>query len=964
MTLEDFFTLTEMKDGIATLARVEELVAVMRKEKDYVIKNVGDAARQWSSVAGIIAATENKDCLTHFIRLDGLWFVNQWLQKAQKCSDDTDDSFVEESINALLGTLEKLPVDYEQSNAAGIRATVKHLLAHKSLKVQERARTLYDDWNQGRDKDPDYQDVEKGGACRGEDPKSPDVKVTLEGGHDVSPSQESSSVSQLEFKDVKYATPIQDVGLATSNQANVNGIVGDGNSLCSSLVSNTSQESLSFTEEASQCPGGEGMTSTGTHGPLIPSERNVDNRSSGVSELKDADNETKEIQTEMNINEKCSVSSSGLKDNVPLSHYPVNSQKSVMEPDVSCDIAAKESESCPNRTISSGLSSESSVLNPQLKSGEVDCGMPKYSSDALELKPDVQTGDHYTKVSQDLSNNGCIHGKPLEVDSRELDESDRPEMEVDYRVDDALEVARQVAKEVEREVVDYREPICSSSSDKNSEGEIMQPSSPNSVEDKQCESMIEHPNDEELPTEQDLPDGGFSKVKRIRISNSIDIEPEDGIQDLGSPELTTVARESGGTIEKSICEFDLNENIYPEEIECPIPSLNQPITLSTPIPVIASAKGAPGLPSTPLHFEGELGWRGSARTSAFRPASPRRTPNGEKSDLAEASSHSSKRRQNFLKFDLNVADGDNEAAIDLVSTKQVPVSCALLSGDSSLEVSSRRAERLKLDLNHCLGDNEDATCPFPLLDQTVDRQFHHLQNGNRSPSPASSSSSRYPSMREIDLNNNPSLFDTPSSHYQWSNLNKSSSQDKSAYESFKLDDPIVSIMGLKMDVNRKELVDQTRSFLANGQSIDSAMSANLVSYAPGPPTGYGYNGLTMGPNMSLPLQFFGPGSAPYMVDSRGAPVIPLITPSFSRPPFLMSVTGSPSGLNGVSRSGIDLNSGMASMEGESREMGSLRQLFVEGQSGLMEETLKRKRKEPERGWELNMVGYKQETPWH
>ena len=71
MTLEDFFTLTEMKDGLTAPSRVQELVSVMQKEKDSEVKNAADATRQWASVASTIAATENKDCLDLFIQLDG-----------------------------------------------------------------------------------------------------------------------------------------------------------------------------------------------------------------------------------------------------------------------------------------------------------------------------------------------------------------------------------------------------------------------------------------------------------------------------------------------------------------------------------------------------------------------------------------------------------------------------------------------------------------------------------------------------------------------------------------------------------------------------------------------------------------------------------------------------------------------------------------------------------------------------
>ncbi|KAH8515122.1 hypothetical protein H0E87_003829 [Populus deltoides] len=91
MTLEDFFTLTEMKDGLTAPSRVHELVAVMQKEKHGVLNNVGDSTRQWAAVASTIAATENKDCLDLFVNLNGLLFIDRWLTIAQKFSNETSE---------------------------------------------------------------------------------------------------------------------------------------------------------------------------------------------------------------------------------------------------------------------------------------------------------------------------------------------------------------------------------------------------------------------------------------------------------------------------------------------------------------------------------------------------------------------------------------------------------------------------------------------------------------------------------------------------------------------------------------------------------------------------------------------------------------------------------------------------------------------------------------------------------
>jgi hypothetical protein len=86
--------------------------------------------------------------------------------------------------------------------------------------------------------------------------------------------------------------------------------------------------------------------------------------------------------------------------------------------------------------------------------------------------------------------------------------------------------------------------------------------------------------------------------------------------------------------------------------------------VAAPIAVLAATKGAFIPPASPLRNKGDLGWKGSAATSAFRPAEPRRTPerlnsNGESmasdANLAMAATVQ-KRARPLLEFDLNVAD--------------------------------------------------------------------------------------------------------------------------------------------------------------------------------------------------------------------------------------------------------------------------------------------------------------------
>ncbi|VFQ62464.1 unnamed protein product [Cuscuta campestris] len=152
MTLEDFFTLTEINNGLETPLRIQELVAVIQKEKD-VNGSIADATKQWSAVASTIAATDNKDCLQLFTQLDGLNFLDNWLTKAQFFHDSSDDNYsIEESITVLLRAVEKLlHVGNEELASSGIRVSVQKLIGHTSSKVQEMAKALIDRWKKGEE---------------------------------------------------------------------------------------------------------------------------------------------------------------------------------------------------------------------------------------------------------------------------------------------------------------------------------------------------------------------------------------------------------------------------------------------------------------------------------------------------------------------------------------------------------------------------------------------------------------------------------------------------------------------------------------------------------------------------------------------------------------------------------------------------------------------------------------------
>ncbi|MQL92965.1 hypothetical protein Taro_025600 [Colocasia esculenta] len=915
MTLEDFFTLSEMKDGLAALNRVEELLSVMQNQ-DSNKGLVGDAARQWTTVANILAITENKDCLDHFLKLNGLSFLSNWLHEAQKCGDDNTDCSMEELISALLRALDRLPVDKEMLSPSGVGVTVEQLHGHLSQSIQDKAKTLCDKWKHMEDNDSEHRTVdETSPACDDGNKRSTETISAEDLKSDaVLENSLCDKVSDENAKTCSSSSPVdicEDVKVSSNqialNSSERNEVSGEMNTVTSSCMVNPCEESLPVKE--SVCPEA-GVASASPCGSPVSRGKNVD-EPSDVSDGKDTSDGPQDMDIEVNMKEVSPCKSS---------------EK---------EMCFSSAEACFHK---------GDIGRTSIKGGDGD------------LISKVDKGVD-SKISSALRS---------PVNANTVSESDqrRSEIGLEYGEIDALEVARQVAIEVEREVVDYREPFCSSP-EVISRGEIMDSCSSDLQENKNEKAVGEQLSGNESPTRK-THSVNSSPRNSTRITEDVDVK--NSVPRPESQKSTSVLESACNMDKNNKCEFDLNEDVCSQENDSQmVPTANQTINMSGPIHVAAS-KGAPSLPVTPLHFEGELGWRGSAATSAFRPASPRRTSDGEKT------AYGSKQKINFLKIDLNVTEGEDDVAIEHPSNKRNPPSSCISLDKSSTETSSR-VERLELDLNR-IGDED-----------TLPNQLSHWrpsshQNGNCSSSPASSSSSRQPSMRDFDLNDNPSFFDACGS----STLGKFSSQDTSTYASRKFDDPVITIMGSRMSIERKEPVNQAlRPFLGNGLGMDSAIRASSP-YPPLPPHAYGYHGLQMGPAMPILPALYGPGSIPYMVDSRGVTVIPQIlgSPGLgsaapTRPPFLMGVPGAPAGLNlvgSVPRPSLDLNAGTTPAEGGNKEIGSFKQFFMQGNSGLTEEHVTSasqpavpgmvlKRKEPDCGWEPYPFGpgYKQATSW-
>ncbi|XP_051123118.1 uncharacterized protein LOC127246005 isoform X2 [Andrographis paniculata] len=136
------------KGGLVELEGVEKLVQLMQPDRTEKKLDLGSR----SILAGVIAATDNVDCLNWFVQLRGLPVLDEWLQDVHKgkIGDGNglkvSDKSVEEFLVVLLRALDKVPVNLQALQTCNIGRSVNHLRSHKNLEIQKKARSLVDTW--------------------------------------------------------------------------------------------------------------------------------------------------------------------------------------------------------------------------------------------------------------------------------------------------------------------------------------------------------------------------------------------------------------------------------------------------------------------------------------------------------------------------------------------------------------------------------------------------------------------------------------------------------------------------------------------------------------------------------------------------------------------------------------------------------------------------------------------------
>ncbi|KAK1292225.1 hypothetical protein QJS10_CPB17g00572 [Acorus calamus] len=456
----------------------------------------------------------------------------------------------------------------------------------------------------------------------------------------------------------------------------------------------------------------------------------------------------------------------------------------------------------------------------------------------------------------------------------------------------------------------------------------------------------------------------------------------------------------------------------------PFSITSKPSASPAPITVAAPGKGPFFPPENLLRSKGEPGWRGSAATSAFRPAEPRKILEmhlNTTSDIHQLSDASSIAKQSRLPLDidLNVAD---ERLIEDVASQASTQGTATTIGF----VSNRHSSGRIIVSSHCptapIHSSGGLDLDLNRVDEGVDNAQMPVSSSRRVEAPllpVRSSSSGVSNgeaivLRDFDLNNGPVLDEVGS--------DPAFQRNQSSKTSLPFPPPVAA--GLRMSNTEigglsswfppgtsytggipsffPERGDQQPySIIAGHQRILGQVSGatyssdlyrgSVLSSSPAmafsPATGFSYTNFPFGGGFPLAPTSFSSGPTVYNMgtSSGGGACFPTISSQLVGPgtavsthyprPYLISPSEGSSGVSDHKwgRQGLDLNAGPGSMDAEGRDdrLPTVRQqLSVAGSQTFVEEQGRiyqvvggagSKRKEPEGGWDAERFTYKQPT---
>ncbi|XP_015069546.1 uncharacterized protein LOC107014210 [Solanum pennellii] len=541
-----------------------------------------------------------------------------------------------------------------------------------------------------------------------------------------------------------------------------------------------------------------------------------------------------------------------------------------------------------------------------------------------------------------------------------------------------------------------------------------------------------------LLNQKDRPGFSNAEVQKHGESRELNFSAgeADKTKDCGSANakisfVSTAAPESASKVK-----FDLNEGFFSDEgkygdpinltgpgclsnvhIMNPLPFAVSSVSCSLPasITVAAAAKGPFVPPEELLRVKGEFGWKGSAATSAFRPAEPRKSLDMPLSSatISRAEASTGKHSRPQLDIDLNVPDertfddiNGQDSALELISPLGHSASRASLKNDVIDSPAVRCSGGLDLDLNRLDEPGDAGQCSVSSSCRLDGAVF-----------PSKASTVGLPTgdvRRDFDLNNGPGVDESNAEQSLFHDNHQGSMRSQLPASNLRLNNPemgnlsswftpgstystvtLPSILPDRVEQTPFPIVTPGAQRIlgpAGSPFTPDVYRSSVLSSSPAVPfqsSPFQYPVFPFGTSFALPSASFSVGSTSFVDPSSGGRIY---TPSVNSPllgpvgsvssqyprPYVVGLPDSNS--NGTmdhnrkwGRQGLDLNAGPGVVDMEGREESvslTSRQLSVAGSQALAEEHGRMyavsggvlKRKEPEGGWDSESFRFKQS--WH
>ncbi|KAJ8553825.1 hypothetical protein K7X08_024503 [Anisodus acutangulus] len=544
-----------------------------------------------------------------------------------------------------------------------------------------------------------------------------------------------------------------------------------------------------------------------------------------------------------------------------------------------------------------------------------------------------------------------------------------------------------------------------------------------------------------LLNQKERPGYSNAEVQRhgeSRESNFSSIEAADITKDCGSANVETSSVSAAAPESASKVKFDLNEGFISDEgkygepinftghgclpnvhIMIPLPFSVSSVSCSLPasITVAAAAKGPFVPPEELLRVKGEFGWKGSAATSAFRPAEPRKSLDMPLSSttISHSEASTSKQTRPQLDIDLNVPDertfddiNGQDSSLELISPLDHMSNHASLNNEVIDSPAGRSSGGLDLDLNRLDEPGDTGQCSMSCSSRPDGAVF-----------PFKASSIGLPTgdmRRGFDLNNGPGVDDSSAEQSLFHDNHQGSMRSQLPASNLRLNTPEIgnlsswftpgstystvtlsSILPDRVEQQPFPIVTPGAQRILGLPPAGSPFSpdvyrSSVLSSSPAmpfPSSPFQYPVFPFGTSFALPSATFSVGSTSFVdSSSSGRIYAPSVNSQLLGPvgavssqyprPYVVGVPDSNS--NGTmdhnrkwGRQGLDLNAGPGVVDMEGREESvslTSRQLSVAGSQALAEEHGRMyavpggvlKRKEPEAGWDSESFRFKQS--WH